>query len=209
MATGLGWLETFHRCVAPGGREGGSARPLAGADLAAEVLPGLARALPGGAELARQVEAELTALGSLGHVTRAHQHGDFVLSNLRLDGERLSIIDWERFGRVSMPGFDAIHFMTYIAMVLQPSPWGGELDVAAVIGLISDPGRLGKALRAPLDRYLAAQGLDSELLPVLFLAYLAAFIGEYGGDPGRRGIVGTKADLLRAALAERSGRGRP
>lgn len=209
IATALGWLEAFHRCVAPGGGEDAKARPLAGADLAEEILPGLARALPDGAELAARVEAELAALGSLGHVTRPPQHGDFVLSNLRLDRERLSIIDWERFGRVPMPGFDAIHFVTYVAMLLQPSPWHGQLDVPAVVRLISDPGRLGKALRAPLDHYLAQQGLDPELLPVLFLAYLAAFIGEYGGDPARRGIVGTKADLLRAALAERSGRGRP
>jgi len=210
IAAALGWLEEFHRQVTPGAgpgaMSGGSRAPeLMGAELAGWVTPGLSRALPDGAALAAKLDARLAPLRSLGAVARPPQHGDFVLSNIRLDGAgeqtRVRVIDWERFGRVPMPAFDALHFVTYIALLLQPDPWR-RLDARAVVRLLLEPGELGRELRAPLARYLDAQGLTIELLPALLPAYLAAFIGEYGSDPGRQGIVSDMGDLLRAALTE-------
>ncbi len=200
IASALGWLEAFHRRIEPRGPQ--NAPFLSGDDIATWVRPGLAAALPDGPMLADRIQARLAPIGSLGRVVRSPQHGDFVLSNLRLDDGRVGVIDWERFGRVPLPGFDAVHFVTYIALLIQPDPWNRPLDPQAVVGSIFDQGRLGNTLRAPLARYLSAQGIPAELFPRLFPSYLAAFIGEYGGDPGRRGIVTAMADLLRVALEE-------
>jgi SAM-dependent methyltransferase len=205
IAAALGWLEEFHRRTAPEAVSAGSDPELRGEELARWVTPGLQAALPDGAGLAARLTARLVPLGSLGRVPRPPQHGDFVLSNLRVDGDRselgVRVIDWERFGRVPMPGFDAIHFVTYVALLLQPDPWR-RLDARAVVRLLFEPGELGQALRAPLARYLAAQGLDPGLLRALLPAYFAAFISEYVIDRPRRGIVSAMGELLRASLAE-------
>jgi hypothetical protein len=198
----LDWLGRFHQALAAAPPAGGEWPALESRELARSVAVGLAP-VPDGQELAARLEAGIPSQ-PLGHVARRPQHGDFVLSNLRLPpGGQLGVIDWERFGRVPMPGFDALHFTTYALVCLLAEPRTQAVDPARVIQELLDPGPLGRAVRTPLARYLAAQGYLSTVLPVLVPIYLAAFIAEYGPDRERRRIVATMRDLLSAALARR------
>jgi hypothetical protein len=73
-------------------------------------------------------------------------------------------------------------------------------DPARVVDEILTPGPLGRAVLAPVEQYLAAQGFDRDVRPVLYPIYLAAFLAEYGADTERRGIVTAMRGLLQAAL---------
>ncbi len=201
----LNWLGAVHgalaRHAAP--REDGGEWPLlTGEELADLILARLDPArLPKGPELASALVARLRVAPPLGRVARVPQHGDFVLPNLRAQPNGLlGVIDWERFGRVSMPGFDALLFVTYAIICLKANPRTQAVDPAAVTRELLDPGPIGAALRAPLERYLGDQGFRAGMLPVLFPACLAAFVAEYGAERGRGVIVGTMAKLLATAL---------
>jgi SAM-dependent methyltransferase len=208
----LSWLTAFHRVLAvppgvarDGGRSGASGPEafewpeLGSHDLLASVAAGLARA-PGGSALATALRERIPAI-PLGRIVRAPQHGDYGVSNLRQrPGGGLGVIDWERFGRVPMPGFDALHFTSYAILCLLVDPRTQTADPARLVSELLEPGPLGRAVRGPLARYLAAQGFDSGDLPVLYPIYVAAFIAEYGADRERRGIVSAMRALFPAAL---------
>jgi aminoglycoside phosphotransferase (APT) family kinase protein len=203
-AQALGWLGKFHQAIAATepdhhGR-GDTARELGSRELAALVATRLVR-VPGGPALAAAL-VEHTPESSLGRVARLPQHGDFVLSNLRQrpHGE-LGVIDWERFGRVPMPGFDALHFTSYAIVCLLAAPRTQAVDAGAVVREVLTPGPLGQATRGPLERYLGAQGFALGSIPILYPIYLAAFIAEYGGNRERHGILSTMKRLFQAALA--------
>ena len=70
-----------------------------------------------------------------------------------------------------------------------------------VVREVLAPGPLGQATRGPLERYLVAQGFEPGCVPILYPIYLAAFLGEYGADRERHGILSTMKRLLAAALA--------
>ncbi len=191
----LAWLGDFHRQLAPDA----PVRELSGRELI-EMVGGRAPAALG-TELVPRLTGRIGGAGSLGAAVRVPQHGDFVLSNVRLAGARVGVIDWERFGHVLMPGFDALHLVTYVVICLLADPRTQRVDPEAVLAHLLGPSPLGDALRPPLERYLTAQGLDPDALPTLHAAYLTAFVGEYWTDPARRSIVGTMAALLRTSLA--------
>jgi hypothetical protein len=175
-------------------------RELTGSEIRA-TGDGYLATLADGADLRRRWAERLAHAGSLGRAVRAPQHGDFVLSNLRFAGAQAGVIDWERFGRVALPGYDALHFVNYTLICLLADPRTHRVDSGAVLAHFLAPSPLGDPLRAELGRYLALQGLDPDALPLLYLGYLAAFGHEYGAEPARRGIVGTMTALLRADLA--------
>ena len=196
VALALAWLTDFHRLLAPDS----PARELTGSEMAAAGESFLATLADSDALRASWM-AQLAGAGSFGRAVRAPQHGDFVLSNLRLAGTQVGVIDWERFGRVALPGFDALHFVNHVLICLLADPRTHRVDPAAVTAHLLGPSPLGDPLRSALGRYLALQGLDPDALPRLYLGYLAAFGHEYGAEPARRDIVGTMTALLRAALA--------
>jgi SAM-dependent methyltransferase len=201
----LAWLGEVHGALArhAGPREGGGEWPLlTGEELADSVLARLDSArLPNGAELESALGAKLRGAPPLGQVARLPQHGDFVLPNLRAQPVgSLGVIDWERFGRVPMPGFDALLFVTYAIICLKANPRTQVVDPLQVTRELLDPGPIGAVMRAPLERYLSAQGFRAGVLPVLYPAFLAAFLGEYGAERGRGIIVGTIAKLLATAF---------
>jgi hypothetical protein len=135
-------------------------------------------------------------------VARVPQHGDFVLPNLRAQpGGALGVIDWERFGRIPMPGFDALLFVTYAIIYLRANLRTQAVDPMRVTRELLDPGPIGAVMRAPLERYLGAQGFRAGVLPVLYPAFLAAFLAEYGPESARGIIVRTMTKLLTTALA--------
>jgi aminoglycoside phosphotransferase (APT) family kinase protein len=196
VAAALSWLADVHRVLAPDA----AVRELIGSELAQTGEAHVA-AFGDGADLRARFRDRLAGAGSLGRAVRAPQHGDFVLSNVRFAGDQVGVIDWERFGRVGLPGFDALHFVNYTIICLVADPKTHQVDPQAVLAHVLAPSPLGDPLRAELRRYLSGQGLDPDALPLLYLAYLAAFGHEYGAEPERRGIVGTMGALLRAALA--------
>ncbi len=196
VAAALGWLADFHRLLAPDAPQ----RELTGSEVAAAGEAYLATLDDGGTLRARFAQ-RLAGAGSFGRAVRAPQHGDFVLANLRLAGKRVGVIDWERFERVALPGFDALHFVNYTVFCLLADPRTHRVDPAVVVAHLLGPSPLGAPLRAELGRYLALQGLDPNALPELYLGYLAAFGREYGAEPARRDIVRTMTALLGAALA--------
>lgn len=196
VALALAWLSEFHRVLAPDS----PLRELLGTELAAASESHVAL-LPGGPELRARLAARLNPAGSLGRAVRAPQHGDFVLANLRFAGPAPRVLDWERFGRVMLPGFDALHFVNYTLICLLADPKTHRVDPGAVVAHLLAPSPLGDPLRAELGRYLALQGLDPDALPLLYLAYLATFGHEYGAEPARQSIVGTMTSLLETALA--------
>jgi SAM-dependent methyltransferase len=202
----LDWLGRFHQALAEGPEPAtppGGWPALESQELVAVVARKLER-VPGGPPLAQALAERITPV-PLGRVARLPQHGDFVLSNLRqLRHRGLGVIDWERFGRVPMPGFDALHFASYSIVCLLADRRSQAVDPARVVAEMLDPGPLGRAVRGPLERYLAAQGFLPDRLPILYPIYLAAFIAEYGSDRERRGIVSTMRDLCGAALGRGS-----
>ncbi|HWN82419.1 MAG TPA: hypothetical protein VNM87_10015, partial [Candidatus Udaeobacter sp.] len=197
----LDWLATFHRALGdPAADANGGQAELGSRELAALVAARLER-VPDGPALAAALVAQ-TPDRSLGRVAWRPQHGDFVLSNLRqLPAGRLGVIDWERFGRIPMPGFDALHFTSYAIVCLLAEPRTLVVPAEQVVREVLAPGPLGQATRGPLERYLVAQGFEPGCVPILYPIYLAAFLGEYGADRERHGILSTMKRLLAAALA--------
>jgi SAM-dependent methyltransferase len=199
----LGWLGDFHRALGATEQENGGRErwpELGSRALAGSIATRLA-AVSGCAAMATALVEHIPDC-VLGRVALRPQHGDFVLSNLRQRPHgKLGVIDWERFGRVPMPGFDAMHFTSYALVCLLAAPRTQAVDAAEVVHEVLSPGPLGRAVQEPLASYLAEQGFASGSIPVLYPIYLAAFIAEYGFDRERQGIVSTMKRLLEAALA--------
>jgi hypothetical protein len=129
----------------------------------------------------------------------APQHGDFALSNvLQVDGG-LAVFDWERYGRVELPGFDALHYASYL-MLIAVSDRRGWRPAASVTALLG-AGPLGAVVRRPLANCLSSLGFDPDCLDALLgLCYLA-YAREYGDDWARRGMMGVVAEQLATVVA--------
>jgi hypothetical protein len=67
------------------------------------------------------IEQQAGALDSLGEIVSQYQHGDFCLNNLLLSDSSAAIIDFDEFGRTSMPLHDEIGLALSIAD-LSPYP---------------------------------------------------------------------------------------
>ena len=206
----LGWLGEFHGALAEKAlraQEGGEWPSLSGDAMADMVLARFTAVRPESAELAAALGARFRAAPSLGQVARVPQHGDFVLPNLRAQpGGALGVIDWERFGRIPLPGFDALLFATYSIICLRANPRTMAVDPMHVTRELLDPGPIGAVMRVPLERYLGAQGFRAGVLPLLYPAFLAAFLAEYGAESERGIIVRTMTKLLTTALAPETDR---
>jgi SAM-dependent methyltransferase len=192
---GLAWLESFQKATGTG------TALLERAELEAVITGAGPRLGAAGAAL----EAELRAKLAVGwphagfEVLRYPQHGDYAVSHLiELEGPEpiLGIIDWERFGRVSMPGFDTLHFGAYLMLltISTERAWRPEAAVEAM--LRHGPAR--DAIRRPMERSLAFLGIDPDVLPILLAVYYLAYAREYGGHRERRRMM----ELLLAQLRE-------
>jgi hypothetical protein len=137
-------------------------------------------------------------------IRRGPQHGDFALSNvLEADGG-LVVFDWERFGRVELPGFDALHHATYLSLlaVSDKKGWRPKESVTALLSAGSPGvlGSLGTVIRRPLADCLTSLGFDPDGLDALLALYLLAYAREYGNDWSRRGMMRVVATQLAAVL---------
>jgi hypothetical protein len=126
------------------------------------------------------------------------QHGDFVLPNMLLVDGDIAVIDWERFGRIRVPYFDAIHFVVHL-MLMVVSSKGGWRPAESVSQFLA-PSPTGREARRLLDPYLQSIGIDPAVMPVLLTTSLLAYAREYGSDPRRRGMMLLTAQQLAAAL---------
>lgn len=94
-------------------------------------------------------------------------HGDFAPWNLRVDGERLRVFDWEYAHAGASPLHDFFHFHL-VPEVLR----GRELDVAALCSLLPRAAAHGRAV------FGAASGVD-QAAPALAAQYLLEVVTFY------------------------------
>lgn len=94
-------------------------------------------------------------LEALSMLPAVKQHGDFLPPNLGLTPAGLIVFDWEDYGRVTMPGFDLLVFVI----------WMANFDAAAIFSLIERP---SDALPDQLIRgFCAACRIDPAALHLL------------------------------------------
>jgi hypothetical protein len=89
--------------------------------------------------------------------------------NVLLDGDRVSVADWESSEPEGLPGVDLVYFLANVAFVV-----GGVHDrgvpAAPVYAAALDPSTaLGASLASCLDAYCSRVGLDPERVPALRL----------------------------------------
>jgi hypothetical protein len=130
----------------------------------------------------------VAALEALGPVPASWQHGDFVLNNLLVDGDRLTVVDLVDFGKWRVPLLDAcalacsLHFHAGTH-----APWHGlEHDLAACVAGLPPGGRTA-------DQTLA-----------LAVYFLLAAISDTLGRPRREGVRRLYLDLLRDVAGDPS-----
>jgi len=130
----------------------------------------------------------------------APQHGDFALNNVvEVDGG-LGVFDWERFGRLDLPGFDALNFATNLTLIAVSDrrQWRPAESVTSLLSA----GALGDVVRHPLAKCLTSLGIDPGCLDALLGLYFLAYAREYGENQARRGMMRVIAEQL-ATLLER------
>lgn len=134
--------------------------------------------------LADQLE---TALEQVGELPSVHVHGSLQRGNVRLDGDGVSAVHWDRTQLRGMPGMDLV-LLASTATGTRP-----DADVLSDLASGRDPGF------APVRRQLAELGVDDIILPAAILVMLAAWahdekvsLAAVGARPGPRFY----ADLL-------------
>lgn len=100
-------------------------------------------------------------LDSLGHV---NQHGDFVVTNIGISPNNLSVIDWEDFGRLTLPGIDVL---TICASCL-----GMEETKIERLIYHRDPRGLSEIINYFCTVYGIPYELFKELAPLYFTSFL-------------------------------------
>jgi Phosphotransferase enzyme family len=106
---------------------------------------------------ARTVEARLQAEPLPFHLS----HGDFTPWNTRCDGQSIALFDWEFWRTAGLPAQDVLHFRFQEMRCVQ------RRDIERIYCSLLH----GKQLRAEVERHLAALGLTSVPVELLFLLY--------------------------------------
>lgn len=133
----------------------------------------------------------LLANPAIQHMPTVASHGDFAPWNIRdgLPGQRIALLDWEQFHSARMPLWDAFHFVTQVALLLQPR--APEQMVAHVLATIK---------QTPL-----ADSLSSATLTSLYLYYLVdiscSWFEERAGMPDY-GAADRTPQILRGQLID-------
>jgi hypothetical protein len=104
-------------------------------------------------------------LSEVGDVPFGAWHGDFGPWNMGVEGRRVEVWDWERFG-VGVPiGFDAAHY---------------QVQYGVATG--TDPVLAWHRIVADVEAVLHASGLEESVAPAVGSAYLLAIVDRYRGD---------------------------
>jgi aminoglycoside phosphotransferase len=98
-------------------------------------------------------------------------HNDLCLSNVRFDGERISVIDWEFAGYPDLPLLDLINAFLFFAMT-----WGRLNYIEAFRGAFFGHNGLSLLFRQCLDSYVRDVGLPPGMLHLLLVQYLVSRI---------------------------------
>jgi hypothetical protein len=119
------------------------------------------------------------------HDATGATHGDFWPHNLLLDGNRVSVVDWENFRPSSSPYIDLVHFpLTYGQSFRYADP---ETSFARTF---LEPTPLSRAVAGYLRDYAARRGLDPRALGAAFAEFLTTrgTMGSGEPHPGTRGL---------------------
>ena len=164
LETGMDWLDAMPRLPAPTGF---------GADQRLDHLIGTAASRlrsPGTTHDPVRAAAVATTLELLEPLRTAglpavFEHGDFSHPNLFVDGDRMSVIDWEHALPHGLPLHDAFFFCGYLSQAVDR-----PTDAAATIdAYLRAAGTHGWA-RAWIERHAERMGVERRQLRVLELA---------------------------------------
>jgi phosphotransferase family enzyme len=98
-------------------------------------------------------------------------HNDLCLNNVRFDGERISVIDWEFSRHPDLPLLDLMNVFLFFAMT-----WRRLSYTEAFCGTFSGDNRLSRLFRQCLGRYVRDLGLPPGVLHLLVVQYLISRI---------------------------------
>lgn len=95
----------------------------------------------------------LTPLFQKTSLPRLPQHGDFYFDNILIDGERISVVDWEDFGEIFLPGYDLFCLLLNFYDPLDRQEGKRFFEDSC----------LGAAMRKGIEVYFRAFGLPPDL----------------------------------------------
>ena len=109
-------------------------------------------------------------------------HNDLSLNNVRFQGDRIAVIDWEFSGYPNLPMFDLLNVYLFFAMAWK------RLSYTECFRLAFSPdNELSRLLRSCVRDYVRELGVPPSVLPVLVVQYLISrilllrSIGSAGG----------------------------
>lgn len=126
-----------------------------------------------GAEQLRQAERRIGQLGSLPLVC---EHRDFAPGNVWLDGDEITVIDWECAELAGLPALDLIYFLTFLTLAVEGVDVHGEIDLPRARATYRSAFDLatpnGEVVTGCLHRYCQAAGIDdASLRPLRLLTW--------------------------------------
>ena len=117
-------------------------------------------------EYGRRLEALSTA-----NLSFVFSHNDLCLSNVRFDGQRINVIDWEFSREPDLPLLDLINAFLFFAMT-----WRRLSYVEAFHGAFSGHNGVSVLFRQCLENYVRDVELSPGMLPLLLVQYLISRI---------------------------------
>lgn len=115
------------------------------------------------------------------------QHGDFWMENIGIDNQnRLIVYDWSSFGKISLPGFDAVHFI--ITLLVRHYARARDIDAENNFDITTLLFKNNLCMDW-LKKYLPLLGVNPDTLVNYLPAYYAAYIQHNASENVRDKMV--------------------
>lgn len=139
-------------------------------------------------EIRRTLTRYLTRVASshIDQLPHVRQHGDFVRNNIGVAREHIAVFDWEDFGKVTLPGFDAV--------MLIVSCLRHDVDAIEYFFQLGRPRFLNRILEDIAVYLHIDRKTLRTLLPIFYGKFLAL---KESGDYGRRIAEIARGNIVR------------